>query len=204
MKKEIWMVTVLVLVATVSAAVLGFVNVTTRPIIQANQARKLRESVLKSAKVNYTDENLEEKFKSEFESKTIDGRDVYFRYDDSGELSSISFRLTGSGFQGQIEGIISFKPDLETVVGLEILSQQETPGLGARITEDWFLDQFDGKKVRPELRIVQGGAEGENEVDGITGATRTSKAVQEIVNDEVDQMKNQVLTGEVMEGLGNE
>lgn len=204
MKKEIWMVTVLVLVATVSAAVLGFVNVTTRPIIQANQARKLRESVLKSAKVNYTDENLEEKFKSEFESKTIDGRDVYFRYDDSGELSSISFRLSGSGFQGQIEGIISFKPDLETVVGLEILSQQETPGLGARITEDWFLDQFDGKKVRPELRIVQGGAEGKNEVDGITGATRTSKAVQEIVNDEVDQMKNQVLTGEVMEGLGNE
>ncbi|MBS3765734.1 RnfABCDGE type electron transport complex subunit G [Candidatus Bipolaricaulota bacterium] len=204
MKKEVWMVVVLVLVATVSAGVLGFVNVTTRPIIEANEARKLRESVLNSVKVDYTSENLEDKFTSEMETKEIDGREVFFRYDESGDLSAVAFRMSGSGFQGPIQGIISLKPDLETIVGVEILSQQETPGLGARITEDWFLDQFNEKKVRPELRIVKGGSEGPNEVDAITGATRTSKSVQGIINNEVKKMKNDVLTDEVMEGSGDE
>lgn len=204
MKKEVWMVVVLVLVATVSAGVLGFVNVTTRPIIEANEARKLRESVLNSVKVDYTSENLEDKFTSEMEVKEIDGREVFFRYDESGDLSAVAFRMSGSGFQGPIQGIIALKPNLETIVGVEILSQQETPGLGARITEDWFLDQFNEKKVRPELRIVKGGSEGQNEVDAITGATRTSKSVQGIINNEVKKMKNDVLTDEVMEGSGDE
>lgn len=204
MKKEVWMVTILVLVATISAGVLGFVNVTTRPIIKKNEVRKLRESVLNSVKVDYNSENLEDKFTSEIETREIDGREIFFRYDDSGELSEVAFLISGSGFQGQIDGIISLKPDLETIVGVEILSQQETPGLGARITEDWFLEQFSGKKVRPELRIVQGGGEAENEVDAITGATRTSESVQGIINDEVNEIKNDVLTDEAMEGLGNE
>lgn len=198
------MVTVLVLVATISATVLGFINVTTRPIIEANEARKLRRSVLSSVNVDYNSENLEKKFKSTIETREINGKEVFFHYGQDGKLKEVAFRISGSGFQGQIQGIISLKPDLQEVVGLEILSQQETPGLGARITEDWFLEQFNGKVLKPRIEIVKGGSSANNEVDAITGATRTSKSVQGIINNNVEKMKKEVLTDKAMEGLGNE
>jgi Na+-transporting NADH:ubiquinone oxidoreductase subunit C len=204
MKKEVWMVMVLVLVATISAGVLGFVNVTTRPIIKENEARKLRRSVLSSVNVDYNSDTLEEKFKSTIETREIDGKEVFFHYGQDGEMQEVAFRISGSGFQGQIQGIISLKPDLQKIVGLRFLSQQETPGLGARITEDWFLKQFNGKVIKPRIEVVKGGSSADNEVDAITGATRTSKSVQAIINNNVEKMKNEVLTDQAMEGLGNE
>lgn len=204
MKKEIWMVTILLLVATISAGVLGFVNVTTRPLIKKNETRKLRESVLSSFNVNYEPENVEGVFKSEVETKDIGGREVYLRYGENEELGSVAFKIAGSGFQGQISAIISLKPDLETIVGLEVLSQEETPGLGARITEDEFLRQFNGKVIRPKLLIVNDPAGEENKVDAITGATRTSKSVESIINNDVTDLRVNVLTEEIMEELRNE
>ena len=198
------MITILVLVATISAGVLGFVNITTRPIIKKNEVRKLRESVLASVNVDYESENLEEKFESVIKTEEIKGKDVFLYYSDSGELNAVAFEASGSGFQGPISAIISLKRDLETIVGLEILSQQETPGLGARITEAEFLNQFKGKKIQPELLIVTGAGDADNKVDAITGATRTSKAVQGLINDDVKNVRNNIITEEVMEGFRNE
>lgn len=204
MKKEIWMVTILLLVATISAGVLGFVNIATRPMIKRNETRKLRESVLSSFNVNYESENVEDVFKSEIGTKEVDGRRIYLRYGDKGGLSGVAFQIEGSGFQGQISAVISLKPDLETIVGLEILSQEETPGLGARITEHEFLRQFNGKVVRPKLLIVNNPGGEENKVDAITGATRTSKSVESIINNDVTDVRVNVLTNEIMEELRNE
>jgi len=96
------------------------------------------------------------------------------------------------------------KPDLETIVGLEVLDHQETPGLGARITEDEFLQQFNGKVVRPELLVVKEAGDDKNKVDAITGATRTSNAVQGIINDHVSKVRTNILTEKVMERLSHE
>ena len=76
--------------------------------------------------------------------------------------------------------------DLETIKRLKILENTETPGLGGRITESWFQDQFRGKKLIPELKIVPyRRAEGPNEVDAITGATQTSSAFERIINSNI-------------------
>ena len=198
------MVTILVLVATISAGVLGFINVTTRPIIKRNEARNLREAVLNSVNVQFESENLEDKFDSAFKTEEIEGKEFYLHYDDEGELAEVSFQISGSGFQGPITGVISLKPDLETIVGLEFLDHQETPGLGARITEKDFLRQFNGKVVRPEILVVKNAGGAENKVDAITGATRTSKAVQGIINDSVSEVRNNMLTDKVMERLSHE
>jgi len=204
MKKEIWMVTILVLVATVSAGVLGFVNVTTRPIIKKNEVRKLRESVLESVNIEYESDKLEDRFESEIKTEEFDGKDFYMRYGEDGNLTEVAFRISGSGFQGPITAIVSLKPDLETIVGLEILDHQETPGLGARIKEEEFLQQFNGKVVKPKLLVVTDAGEANNKVDAITGATRTSKAVQGIINDHVSDVRNNILTEKVMERLSHE
>ncbi|MBS3736858.1 MAG: RnfABCDGE type electron transport complex subunit G [Candidatus Bipolaricaulota bacterium] len=204
MKKEIWMVVILVLVATVSSGVLGFVNVTTRPIIKRNEVRKLRESVLESVNVQFEADNLVNKFESEFRAEELGGKDIYFRYDDEGNLTGVTFEISGSGFQGPITAIISLKPDLETIVGLEILDHQETPGLGARITDEDFLRQFNGKIVRPEILVVTDAGDEENKVDAITGATRTSKAIQGIINDTLSEVQTNILTDKVMERFSHE
>ena len=204
MKKEIWMVTILVLVATISAGVLGFVNVTTRPLIKKNEVRKLRESVLESVKVSYEQDNLEDKFESVIKEEKIDGKEFYLRYDDEGNLTEVAFKVSGSGFQGPISAIISLKPDLETIVGMQILDHQETPGLGARISEKEFLSQLSGKVIKPKLLIVKSPGGADNKVDAITGATRTSKSVQGIINDHVSKVRTDILTEKVMERLSHE
>ena len=198
------MVTILVLVATISAGVLGFVNVTTRPMIKRNELRKLRESVLGSVNISYEQDKLEDKFKSEIKEQEIKGEKFYLRYGDEGNLREVAFRVSGSGFQGPISAIISLKPDLETIVGMRILDHQETPGLGARISEPDFLSQLEGKIVKPQLLIVQNPGDANNKVDAITGATRTSKAVQGIINDHVSKVRNKILTEKVMERLSHE
>ena len=204
MKKEIWMVTILVLVATVSAGILGFVNVTTRPIIKRNELQNLRESVLKSVNIQYEPDNLTVAFESEINVEEIKGKEYYLRYDHEGELTEVAFEISGSGFQGPISAIISLKPDLETIIGLEVLDQQETPGLGARITEEEFLKQFNEKVIRPELLVVTDAGNAKNRVDAITGATRTSKAIQGIINDTVSEVRNKILTDKVMERIAHE
>ncbi len=61
------------------------------------------------------------------------------------------------------------------------MKQNETPGLGARITEKWFKEQFRGKSA-PFTMAAEGTSEKPGELDAITGATKTSQAVLRIVN----------------------
>ena len=77
-------------------------------------------------------------------------------------------------------------PDFQTIKGITIVHQEETPGLGGRIAEKEILDRFKGKKILPQLIIQRPGkAKEQNEVDGITGATLTGKAFEKVLNSEV-------------------
>ena len=72
------------------------------------------------------------------------------------------------------------------MLGLDFVKQNETPGLGARISESWFKEQFRGK--RGPFRLVPEGVEsGENEFQAITGATSTSNAVLDLLNRSIDE-----------------
>ena len=68
------------------------------------------------------------------------------------------------------------------MTGIDFIAQNETPGLGARIEESWFKDQFIGKT--PPFTLVDEGTQNKasNEIDGITGATYTSRYVRDMVN----------------------
>ena len=78
--------------------------------------------------------------------------------------------------------------EAKTRKGITIIHQEETPGLGSRIADADFLDRFKAKEVFPKL-IVQppGKASLNNEVDGITGATLSCKAFEEILNNEIEK-----------------
>ena len=127
-------------------------------------------------------------------TNTLAGRTVYHRTTPGHE--SIGFEFSGLGFWDRIEGIIVLTPDLQTVLNLQFLEQKETPGLGARIEEPWFTDQFQGLTLDwadPRgQRIVVGASpqpDPRNRVDAITGATQTSMALMRFLNDELDRIR---------------
>ena len=82
--------------------------------------------------------------------------------------------------------MLALRGDTNTIAGLTILDQSETPGLGARITETSWQAEFPGTRLRDDtgalrFEVARGSAATDFEVDGITGATRTSNAITRMI-----------------------
>ncbi len=95
----------------------------------------------------------------------------------------------GVGLWGPIWGYIAFEEDLTTIAGVVFDHKSETPGLGAKITEQDFQAKFVGRKAFDEtgkfiLRVVKAGrAKSDNEIDGISGATLTVNGLDEMLRE---------------------
>ena len=188
MKHRFWTVLFLVIVVCLSTGMLTTVYFHTDPMVRKNESIKVQRSVLKIFNIPYEESDIEEVFKVSVDTQTLE--DKIFYKSCSG---NIAFEINGSGFWGNISVLIALKPDLETISGLKILENVETPGLGGRITEDWFQDQFKGKKLIPELKIVpHGKAMGLNEVEAITGATQTSRYFERIINNNMKEFRRKM------------
>lgn len=99
--------------------------------------------------------------------------------------------VTGRGLWGGLWGYIALNADKKTVFGTYFYHESETAGLGARIGERWFQEQFNGKPVfagdnqgEVALSVVKAGAsKSEIEINGVTGATLTSNGVSNMLRD---------------------
>lgn len=110
-----------------------------------------------------------------FESETYTGDDTTIRAVYKGETGFVIHTVTG-GYAGDIAMLIGVSKD-GTVTGLTVRQMSETLGLGACALTDWeFLAQF--------LNTAGDAAVGEN-IDALTGATVTSKAITRCVNSAV-------------------
>lgn len=99
-----------------------------------------------------------------------------------GEEVGLIGRGTGEGYNEGIVALVAVAMD-GTVVGIDILDQNETQGLGDVITEDEFRAQFEGLSADDIALAADGG-----EIDGISGATESSQGVVNIVNDVIDTL----------------
>jgi Na+-transporting NADH:ubiquinone oxidoreductase subunit C len=87
--------------------------------------------------------------------------------------------------------------DLNEIVNIQFFDHKETPGLGARIEENWFTSQFQGLPIaweKPEgERVIIGPSpdpNAKNRVDAITGATQTTTALMRFLNQELEKIRN--------------
>lgn len=164
MKKEfIRLSGVLCLIALVAALLLAGVNKITAPkIVEAEEkaAQVAMKAVLPSA--------------SRFSRVTDDVRMGM----NNGVGVGYCVSVKTNGYGGEISVMVGL--DMENnVQGIEILSHNETAGLGAKATDEAFKSQFSGKKT--PLTVVKKGAKNESEIQAITGATITSRAVADAV-----------------------
>ncbi|WP_310601899.1 RnfABCDGE type electron transport complex subunit G [Anaerosporobacter sp.] len=110
-------------------------------------------------------------------------------YDSSKALIGYVMNVTSAnGYGGDIKISLGIRID-GTVTGVEILSISETAGLGMKATEDKFKNQFKNKNVEG-FAYSKVGATAENEIDALSGATITTKAVTEAVNAGICFAKN--------------
>ncbi len=91
-------------------------------------------------------------------------------------------RASGQGFADKIEVLIGLDVPAETLTGLYVLDQKETPGLGNKIGPNFpWDDQFPGKQATEPLTVTKSAPTG-NQIRAVTGATVSSESVCEIVN----------------------
>lgn len=122
------------------------------------------------------------------------GRAYFFAFPpDAGpdtEPSAVAIPIHGIGFWANIEGLIAIDVETRKAIGVTFLSHSETPGLGGRITESDFRNQWKGLDMTPPEGdgkwVYVGGTEtsanADRYVDSISGATGTSNAVDDFAN----------------------
>lgn len=99
--------------------------------------------------------------------------------------------VIGRGLWGSLWGYVSLNADKKTIFGTYFYHSSETAGLGARLGERWFQEQFNGKQLfagdntqEIALKLVKPGlSKLPTEVDGITGATLTVNGVDAMIHD---------------------
>lgn len=103
-----------------------------------------------------------------------------------GEVILALLPVTGQGYGGRIDAILALRGDMNTIAGITVTQNSETPGLGGRIVEPTWQAGFAGTEVRDptgeiQFSVARGVATSPYEVDGITGATRTGRGVTRMV-----------------------
>ena len=109
--------------------------------------------------------------------------------------------LRGAGLWAEIWGYIALKDDLNTIKGVSFDHKSETAGLGAEITEDWFIDSFNEEKIKNSNGDFIGvyvsktnndpnnSDKYDNEVDAISGATITGDGVSDMI---IERIQNYI------------
>lgn len=159
----------------------------TLPTIEANAAAALRQAVFFVLPGTTTMQKLVLQggafaVADGQEAKTATA--VYAGYGADGRFLGYAIPAEGPGFQDTIKLIYGYDPARQVVVGMQVLESRETPGLGDKIFKDpAFAAEFTTLAVAPEIAFAKHGTgSAANQVDGITGATISSKAVIRILN----------------------
>ncbi|MFH1664681.1 MAG: FMN-binding protein [Candidatus Omnitrophota bacterium] len=123
--------------------------------------------------------------------------DVYKASGADGEFLGYAFLAEGNGYQGVIQLIVGVNPDLTNLLGMEVLESQETPGLGAEIAGSGFKGQFNGLPITHAIEYVKNRKPQEPyQIEAITGATISSRAVVNILNKRIEEIRGILGTGQ--------
>jgi len=196
MKNRVFTVVFMIMVTAIAATLMTGAKVMLQGRIALNESllehrARLYGLGLLSHESQPTAAEVDEIFQQQVKVKKQADQVLYYAYAEDGEtLLSVGIEFEGPGYWGPIRGILSMDASQEDIKALYFVAHQETPGLGGRITEPWFLGQFTGKSVSsPDaegryLVFVPEDAEATepNQVNAISGATRTSDSLKRILN----------------------
>jgi electron transport complex protein RnfG len=169
----------------------------TRPIIARNKAEALERAILQvlpeatsSAAFRLGDGDRFERYEGEAGDEPL----VFAGYDDGERLVGLAVEARGMGYQDVIRVLYGYSFGSDAIIGIRVLDSRETPGLGDRIeTDPAFLENFkrldvsltaDSTGLAHAIAFAKHGQKDQPwQVDGITGATISSRAIAGMLNE---------------------
>lgn len=198
MKERVFSVVYMFFLTLIFTSIVSVVKHVSAERIRLNEEVKLQSVVLDALGIKVPEERSRNEAVTALFGERVrrvegEARTIYAGYDETGkEIVGYAFPAGGPGFWGPIDAMVGVDAGTTEIVGLSFPRHSETPGLGARMTEPQFRDQFRGLSLRKRaggvyFRLVPpGSADGPGELDAITGATMTSKAIERFLNRELD------------------
>lgn len=176
-------VIVLLCICIIIPLALSVTNYITKDAIASNSEKNRNETMARLVDAD------------SFEEASQDEITFYAAYKDESAVAFVYINQA-KGYGGDIEVMTVFDTD-GSIKAVDILdASSETPGLGQNVTKESFYSQYSGKKG--EISVVKNNADGEaNEINAVTGATISSKAVTNAVNEAVEQFNKTQTVGVV-------
>ena len=170
---------ILLLITAVCAGLLGLVNSVTSPLIAESKIAATNQAIQKLLPEadTVTDMKIDQ---------TGFIKELY-KATHAGTYIGAVAKVAPNGYGGAIEILVGVDSN-EKITGIEVLTHAETPGLGANLTNESFVTQFVGKVGG--INVQKSDASG-NDIAAITGATITSQAVADGVNEAVTYILGQ-------------
>lgn len=195
------------LVALLCSIVVSLTSVGLKPLQQENRLRESASSMVKMVEglgYGLPQKQYVERVSGDYVSRSSRSQSPLSEAQDLAGLSQVEDVVTvyevhaenrlalvilpirGVGYKSMIKGYLALDADLTTIKGLTFHQQDETPGMGARIMEsDWLAKWTHKQAIAPDgtvhIKVVKGQAKSPNEVDGISGATRTGWGVTDML-----------------------
>ncbi|WP_018247862.1 RnfABCDGE type electron transport complex subunit G [Orenia marismortui] len=177
-KIDVRLIIVLTSIMIISALILSIVYQGTKPLIKEHAAQAKKEAILDVLPGAVKYKELKK-----------GGLDLYQGLDGSGNPVGVAFQHQGNGFQGTIILMIGMDIANEKILKVKVLDQLDTPGLGARISEEEFKSQFQEKSFADAFVAKE-------DVDAIAGATISSQAVSDILKNAIYKVEQAYGGGE--------
>lgn len=188
------MIRTLTFIATISGLSVVLVFETTKPMIAENQRIAIEQAIFQ---VIPDASQWHEYRLGDHElvpaEETDNGLSIYIGFDKEGVLQGIAAEAAAQGYADTIKLLFGYNPDCECITGIKILKSAETPGLGDKIFKDkGFIANFKALDARlntdqsalnnPIVTVKHGKKSEPWQIDSISGATVSSRAVGKALN----------------------
>lgn len=202
MSEKLYSVVFTFILTTVFVICLAGINAIASGTIERNEQLEFRRSLIYVFNIVEDARSLpgEEVQKLYFDRiQEIDGEQTVYVADNEGKRE-IAFTVQSAGLWGTITALVAVDESGSRIVGIDFVNHSETPGLGGRIDETAFKEQFRGERISSSssarIAVVSGqdtGSKDDSKVDAITGATRTSESIQTLLNKAINDVFPAVL-----------
>lgn len=178
-RQAVGTITFMIILTSIVVFIIATAFHATKATIEYNKALQFRKAVLTvgGIKLPTDDKAVGKLFEDNITAVDKAGKTLYYKVKTGGYI----FNIQGAGLWGAIKAVVGINQQLNEITGIYFTEQQETPGLGARIDEAWFKEQFKGK-TPPLSMVPEKSPANKQQFDAITGATITSTAVKKMVN----------------------
>lgn len=174
---------ILLIITSVAGIVLGITNDATMPVIQ-QRAKEANEKAMKELLPEAEEFNKVEDSSISSDELVVE----VYEGKKGGNTVGYTVKTKPVGYGGEIELITGISFDGK-ITGIKIGRNQETPGLGTKVTEPAFKDQYVGKEAGVEFIVTKGQPSSDEEIQAVTGATISSKAITKGVNASINIFK---------------